>query len=147
MNALQFPSFPFRLRSTARGAEIWDRCRARWYLLTPEEWVRQHVVWYLIEHLGYPAGRVAVEKSLKLNGMNKRADVVVYSATGEPFLLVECKSTDVDISQQVFDQAARYNLVLRVPYLMVTNGLRHFIAQINFEENNWHFLQNLPACQ
>lgn len=147
MNALQFPSFPFRLRATARGTEIWDRSRSRWFLLTPEEWVRQHVVWYLIEHLGYPAGRVAVEKSLKLHGMSKRADVVVYSEKGEPFLLVECKSTDVEISQDVFDQAARYNLVLRVPYLMVTNGLRHFTAQINFEENNWHFLQSLPACQ
>jgi hypothetical protein len=145
MQPLHFPSYPFRTRRVERGVEIWDIIRKKWLLLTPEEWVRQHTVAYLINDLQYPQGLISVERSLKVNGLQKRADIVVFDKTSIPFLLVECKAPEIEISQGVFDQAARYNLTLKVPYLMVTNGLRHFCAQINPEECSWNYLQDLPA--
>lgn len=145
MQPLQFPSYAFRTRRVERGVEIWDNIRKKWLLLTPEEWVRQHTVAYLIQELTYPQGLISVERSLKVNSLQKRADIVVFDKSSNPFLLVECKAPEIEISQGVFDQAARYNLTLKVPYLMVTNGLRHFCAQINPEEGSWNYLQDLPA--
>lgn len=145
MQPLKFPSYNFRTRRVERGVEIWDNIRKKWLLLTPEEWVRQHTVAYLIQELNYPQGLISVERSLKVNGLQKRADIVVFDKTSNPFLLAECKAPEVEISQGVFDQAARYNLTLKVPYLMVTNGLRHFCAHVNPEDSSWKYLQELPV--
>ncbi len=142
MQPLNFPTYSFQLREDGSSRQIYDVFRRKWLVLTPEEWVRQHAAMYLID-LGYPSGLLALEKSLVLNGMQRRADIIVYDRQGLPFLLVECKSTDVKISQKTLDQAARYNLTLKVPYLFITNGLNHYCLQQNNSENHV-YIQGLP---
>jgi hypothetical protein len=144
VNLLQFPQYPFKLRGTAGSEEIWDEVRRKWVVCTPEEWVRQHCVRYLIEELGYPPGLLSVEKGLKVNGLSRRTDVVVYSRKQEPLLIVECKAPEVALSQSTFDQVARYNLTLRVPYLLITNGVNHYCCKINLEEGSYSFLKEIP---
>jgi hypothetical protein len=139
---LNFPTYSFQLREGGGSRQIYDVFRRKWLVLTPEEWVRQHAAMYLIDS-GYPRGLMALEKSLVLNGMQRRADIIVYDRAGAPFLLVECKSTDVKISQKTIDQAARYNLTLKVPYLFITNGLNHYCLQQNNGENHG-YMQGLP---
>ena len=113
--------------------------------LTPEEWVRQHVLNYLHQHLAYPRNRIAVEVSLKLNGLSKRADIVVYDAQMQPWMIVECKAADVVMDQKVFDQAARYNLTMRVPFLVITNGMKLLAASIDLVEEQIKPLKSLPS--
>ena len=139
-----FPNYSFRTKSTSRGTEIWDEARTKWILLTPEELVRQHMVRYLIEGLGFPLGRIAVEYTLKVVGLTKRADIIVFDAQGMPFMLVECKAPQIPVSQATFDQAARYNLTLEVPYLVVTNGMEIFAAEIFIDQKKWEFLKEIP---
>jgi len=139
---LNFPTYNFQLREDGTTRLIYDVFRRKWLVLTPEEWVRQHAAMYLID-LGYPRGLLALEKSLLLNGMKRRADIIVYDRAGLPFLLVECKSTDVKISQQTVDQAARYNLTLKVPYVFITNGLQHYCLKQSDTENH-EYIQGLP---
>ena len=102
------------------------------------------MLYYLSEHLLYPKNLLGVEVSLKLNNLSKRADIVVYAADLTPWMLVECKAAEVEITQAVFDQAARYNITMRVPYLVVTNGVRLLAARINFKENKIEMLQSMP---
>jgi hypothetical protein len=144
---LNFPEYLFKLRRFGEVEEIWDEIRRRWVVLTPEEWVRQHAVRYLREQKGYPAGRIAVERGLKVNGMQRRTDAVVYDAHGQPHMIVECKAPNVAISQSTFDQIARYNLTLRVPYLYVTNGHEHFCCRIDFGTSGYDFLSEVPAAR
>jgi len=99
---------------------------------------------YLYEHLHYPKNLLGVEVSLKLNNLSKRADIVIYAADLTPWMLVECKAAEVEIAQAVFDQAARYNITMRVPFLVVTNGIRLLAAKINFHENKVEMLQTMP---
>lgn len=115
-------------------------------MLTPEEWVRQHVVHYMIQ-LGYPAGLMAVERMVRVHLQSQRADIVVYNRSGKPVFLVECKSTDVEISQEVFDQVARYNMPLQVNWLMVTNGLQHYVCEINYAEKSYRYITALPLAE
>lgn len=112
--------------------------------LTPEEWVRQHVINYLVHELRCPPSLLGVEIPLELNGLSKRADIVIYGRSGKPVGLVECKAPGVAISQRTFEQAARYNSVFQVPYLMVTNGLRHFCCAVDHERGAVDFLPSLP---
>lgn len=142
MQPLNFPTYNFRLREDGSTQQIYDVFRRKWLVLTPEEWVRQHAAMYLID-LGYPSGLMALEKSLVLNGMQRRADIIVYDRNGSPFLLVECKSADVKISQPTVDQAARYNLTLKVPYVFITNGLTHYCLKLG-NINNHEYIQGLP---
>lgn len=142
MQTLNFPTYSFQLRDEGTTRLIYDAFRRKWLVLTPEEWVRQHAAMYLIE-LGYPKGLLALEKSLLLNGMQRRADILVYDRTGAPFLLVECKSTDIKISQQTVDQAARYNLTLKVPYILITNGLNHYCLKLDATGQHT-YIQGLP---
>ena len=102
------------------------------------------MLYYLSEHLLYPKNLLGVEVSLKLNNLSKRADIVVYAADLTPWMLVECKAAEVEITQAVFDQAARYNITMRVPFLVVTNGIRLLAAKINFQENKVEMLQTMP---
>ncbi len=102
------------------------------------------MLYYLSEHLLYPKNLLGVEVSLKLNNLSKRADIVVYAADLTPWMLVECKAAEVEITQAVFDQAARYNITMRVPFLVVTNGIRLLAARINFKENKVEMLQSMP---
>jgi predicted type IV restriction endonuclease len=123
---------------------VYDPVRDRYVRLTPEEWVRQHFVQYLVQALNVPAGLVAVEAAFEFQGQPQRADIIVHDQRGEPLLLVECKAPRVSIGQDAFDQGARYNLVLGAPYLVVTNGQTHYACAIDFENQSYTFLDDLP---
>ncbi|GAB5557771.1 MAG: type I restriction enzyme HsdR N-terminal domain-containing protein [Schleiferiaceae bacterium] len=140
---LNFPDFSLHTKThPERGEVIWDALRKKWLVLTPEEWVRQHMVHYMLS-AGYPAESIAIEAGIKVNGLTKRCDIVAYSK-GQPLMIVECKAPSVPIDQAVFDQAARYNLTLNTPYIAVTNGVKHVFAQIHNEEKKYIFLPEIP---
>ncbi len=144
MQNLNFPAYSFRLKNSENKTFIFDVIRKKFLLLTPEEWVRQHTLLYLTETLRYPISLVNVEKLVNVNGIKKRYDIVVFRPNGSIFLLVECKAPEVTISQQTFDQIAQYNLVLKAENLMVTNGLNHYFCQMDFENQKYVFLKELP---
>ena len=144
MQPLNFPNFIFRFKNSENKVSIFDEIRKKFIILTPEEWVRQHVIRFLLEEKKYPQSLINVEKVLKINGLTKRYDVVVFKNDGSILILVECKSTDIKISQDVFDQIARYNLTLKAEFLMVTNGLNHYFCKMNFDNEKFEFLDNLP---
>ena len=144
MQKLNFPAYTFRFKNSENKVAIFDDIRKKFILLTPEEWVRQHVVKFLLEEKKYPKAHINVEKVLKINGLTKRYDVSVFQPDGKIHLLVECKAPDVVITQNVFDQIARYNMTLDAGYLMVTNGLNHYFCQIDKEREQYVFLRDLP---
>ena len=144
MQKLNFPVYSFRFKNSENKVSIFDEIRKKFILLTPEEWVRQHVVQFLLQDKKYPKSYINVEKLIKINDLSKRYDGVVFQPNGEIFLLIECKAPEVPISQQTFDQIARYNLVLKAKYLMVTNGLNHYFCQMDFENEKYIFLRELP---
>lgn len=144
MITLNFPTYSFRFKNSENKVSIFDEIRKKFVILTPEEWVRQHVVKYLIEEKKYPKSYINVEKLIKINDLSKRYDIVVFQPNGKIFLLIECKAPEVQITQQTFDQIARYNLVLNAQYLMVTNGINHFYCQMDFEKEQYTFLRELP---
>lgn len=141
--ALNFPPIGARFSGSAANPQIFDIVRKKFVDLTPEEWVRQHLVHFLAEHRGYPRSLMGVEKQLKLNNTLKRTDLVIYNNALAPLLLAECKADTVPLTQQVVDQALRYNIPLQVPYVLLTNGLRHVCFKINGGEAE--FLQGIPA--
>jgi len=141
---LNFPNYSFRFKNSENKVAIFDEIRKKFVVLTPEEWVRQHVVQYLLLEKKYPKSLINVEKLVKVNGLNKRYDIVVFQPNGEIFLLIECKAPEVAISQQTFDQIARYNLKLNAQFLMVTNGLNHYFCQMDFENEKYVFLREAP---
>lgn len=144
MQELNFPSYAFRLKSSENKTLIFDIIRKKYVVLTPEEWVRQHVLRFLLEEKNYPASLIAVEKQLKIHTRTKRTDIVVYNTQGTPEVLIECKAPSVKITQDAFDQIARYNLTANASYLMVTNGLSHFFCQIDAENETYVFLKDIP---
>jgi len=144
MQTLNFPTFKFRFKNSENKTSIFDVIRKKFMILTPEEWVRQHVIHYLIYVKQYPISHINVEKVVKINNMNKRYDVVVFNADGSIFLLVECKAPQISITQQTFDQIARYNGILNANYLMVTNGINHYFCQLDYVNEGYIFLKNLP---
>lgn len=144
MLKLNFPTYQFRFKNSENKYAIFDEIRKKFIILTPEEWVRQHVVHHLIYDKNYPKSWINVEKLIKLNDLTKRYDVVVFNPDGSIFLLVECKAPEVTITQQTFDQIARYNLALKAKYLMVTNGLEHYFCQMDYENEKYQFLRDLP---
>lgn len=141
---LNLPEYPFRLRQENDTIYIFDGIRKKFLVLTPEEWVRQHFIQFLIRDKKYPRALIKQEGGFKLNSLQKRSDILLYNNVGEKIMLVECKAPGVKISQDTFDQAARYNIIHRVKYLVVSNGLQHFCAGINFEEGSYSFLNELP---
>lgn len=145
MKALNFSSFNFRFKNSENSLAIFDEIRRKFVVLTPEEWVRQHVIQHFLLEKNYPKSLINVEKTLKVNGLTKRYDLVVFNSNGTIFLLVECKAPDVKISQNTFDQIARYNLSLKAEHLMVTNGLNHYFCRMDFEQERYVFLEHLPA--
>ncbi|MFI0426609.1 MAG: type I restriction enzyme HsdR N-terminal domain-containing protein [Flavobacterium sp.] len=144
MQKLNFPVYSFRFKNSENKVAIFDEIRKKFILLTPEEWVRQHVVQFLLQDKKYPKSYINVEKVIKINNLSKRYDGVVFQPNGEIFLLIECKAPEVPITQNTFDQIARYNLVLKAKYLMVTNGLNHYFCQMDFENEKYVFLKELP---
>ena len=144
--SLQWPPAPLQTRTNSTGKkEVLCLARRSWVKLEPEEWVRQHVIHHCAEVLGYPLGCIAVEHRLRLNGMERRADIVCFTTDGKPRLLVECKAPEVPIQQDAVSQAARYNLVLKVPVLLVTNGQKHIAFEVDAKGQATP-LKVLPAC-
>jgi hypothetical protein len=144
MQPLNFPSYTFRVKNSENRTLIFDVIRKKFLVLTPEEWVRQHVVQFLIQEKKYPLSHINVEKQITLNGLKKRYDVVVFKPNGELHILVECKAPEVSISQITFDQIAQYNFKLNATYLMVTNGLSHYYCQTDFVAEKYEFMQEIP---
>jgi len=144
MQQLNFPVYNFRFKNSENKVAIFDEIRKKFIILSPEEWVRQHVVHYFLTEKKYPKSLINVEKLLKINGLTKRYDVVVFNPDGSIFILVECKAPEVKISQSTFDQIARYNLTMKAQYLMVTNGHNHYFCQMDFDNEKYQFLSALP---
>lgn len=144
MQPLNFPTYTFRFKNSENKISVFDEIRKKFVFLTPEEWVRQHVIHFLIYEKKYPKSYLNVEKLVSVNGQNKRYDLLVYNPDGSVYLLVECKAPEVAISQNTFDQIARYNRQLKAQYLMVTNGLNHYFCQMDHENEQYVFLPNLP---
>lgn len=147
MHQLNFPSYSFRFKNSENKVSIFDAIRKKFIILTPEEWVRQHLIQFLITEKSYPISLINVEKVLKVNGLRKRYDVVVYNSDGTINILIECKAPEVTISQNTFDQIAQYNMTLQSNFLMVTNGLNHYFCQMDFENEKYQFLTELPNYQ
>ena len=124
---------------------IFDAIRRRYVALTPEEWVRQHFVNFLMVHKGYPRELLANEVQILLNGMKKRCDTVLYKRNLTARMIIEYKAPDVEITQTVFNQIMRYNMVLRVEYLVISNGLQHYCCQMDYEKNQYIFLNDIPS--
>ena len=143
--SLNLPTFDVKLRNDQQRTEIFDSFRQRYVKLTPEEWVRQHTLHYLVNQYNYPKNRIAVELSLQLNKLSKRADILIYNASSAPWMIIECKASGVKLNQAVFDQAARYNLVMNVPYLVITNGIQLLAAEIIHSDQKIIRLEQLPA--
>jgi hypothetical protein len=144
MQKLNFPDYTFRFKNSENKLAIFDGVRKKFVILTPEEWVRQHVVSFLLNDRMYPKSYLNVEKLLKINGLNKRYDVVVYKPDGSVFLLVECKAPTVPVTQITFDQIARYNMAAKAQYMMVTNGINHYFCSMDYEQEKYVFLKELP---
>ncbi|MFQ5571013.1 MAG: type I restriction enzyme HsdR N-terminal domain-containing protein [Rhodothermales bacterium] len=147
MQPLNLPTYEFRTRQIGGKTMIFDSIRQKYVRLTPEEWVRQHFVHYLVQERGVPRALVAIEMGFMYQGMQRRADVVVHDRQGRPLLMVECKAPDVEIRQEVFDQVARYNKVVQARYLVVTNGLVHYCYVIDQAQHTCYFLDELPVYE
>lgn len=145
MQVLDLPDHGVKTKHAPEGDTVFDPIRRRWVALTPEEWVRQHVINHLTHDLGCPASLIGVEARLSLNKLNKRADLVVYAPSALPLALVECKAPGVALNQATFEQAARYNLVFKVRYLLVTNGLKHYCCAVDHQRGTVEFLTALPS--
>ena len=144
---LNFPSYEFKLQRSSderQSLKIFDIIRKKYVSLTPEEWVRQHLLHFLVNERKFPQSLVSVEKKLLINQLEKRTDVVIYSSSLSPILLAECKAPKVQITQDVFDQAARYNMALKVDYFIITNGLESFICRIDHAKQSYVFLEQIP---
>ena len=144
---MQFPTYSFRFKNSENKVAIFDEIRKKFIINTPEEWVRQHVIQFLLQDKKYPKSHINVEKLLKINDITKRYDVVVFKPDGNITILVECKAPEIKISQSTFDQIARYNMTLKADYLMVTNGLNHYFCKMDYEKEQYDFLQELPEYQ
>ncbi|MBX0290259.1 type I restriction enzyme HsdR N-terminal domain-containing protein [Hymenobacter sp. HSC-4F20] len=144
MQELNLPPFEYKVTKSSENLLIWDVLRRRNVVLTPEEWVRQHVVHYLINHRGYPKGLLSLERGHRYNQRQKRTDLVALDATGKPLLLVECKAPSVPITAAVALQAATYNQTIGAPLLLLSNGLSHFCWRVNFEARTNERLLEVP---
>ena len=144
MQKLNFPSYSFRFKNNQNKIAVFDELRKKFVILTPEEWVRQHCVRFLASEKNYPLSLINVEKQLKIASLIKRYDIVVFEPEGDIQIIVECKAPSVKITQETFDQIARYNLSIQAKYLMVTNGIQHYFCQMDYENETYIFLKELP---
>ncbi|MCX6255697.1 MAG: type I restriction enzyme HsdR N-terminal domain-containing protein [Bacteroidia bacterium] len=147
MKQLNLPQYSFKI-SVKEGSEmILDPVRRKYVKLTPEEWVRQNFVQYLVNEGKYPVGLLGIEVMFRLNKLKRRVDILVHSRTGEPVMIVECKSPDIKIDDKVFDQIVCYNMGFKVPYIVVTNGIDHYACIIDHEQKKYEFLLVIPLYE
>jgi hypothetical protein len=151
LKQLNLPAYSFRISGKEGSEMIFDPQRKKWVKLTPEEWVRQHFVQYLIREGRYPSGLIGTEMILNYNTLKKRVDILVHNRKGEPVMIVECKSPDVNISDfyedKVYDQIGEYNLGYKVPYVIVTNGMVNYAFKFNAEKNQYEHLLDIPLYE
>ncbi|KJD32986.1 restriction endonuclease subunit R [Tamlana nanhaiensis] len=145
MQKLNFPTYSFRFKNNENKVSIFDSIRKKFVILQPEEWVRQHCINFLINEKNYPISLINVEKEIIINDLKKRYDIVVFKPNGSIYLIVECKAPKINISQSTFDQIARYNLNLKADFLMVTNGLNHYYCAMDFKNECYNFLADIPS--
>lgn len=144
MQRLNLPEYQFNIKNKDDAFVILDTLRKRWVALTPEEWVRQNFVRFLIDDREFPAALMNNEISLTQNGIKRRCDTLVADRHGAPLVIVEYKAPTIEITQKTFDQIVRYNMVLRAKYLMVSNGMSHYCCKIDYETNSYIFLEEIP---
>jgi hypothetical protein len=144
MQELNLPSYEFKTRKENAQVRIFDEVRKKYVALTPEEWVRQHFTQFMIHQKDVPAALIIMEKKLIINTLSRRPDILIHDRNGNPLMIIECKSPDVKISQDTFDQVARYNSVLNVPYIVVSNGIQHFCCRMEYSSNSYQFLEEIP---
>jgi len=141
---LSLPIYKLKMKSEEENTYIFDVVRKKYLLLTPEEWVRQNFIQYLNKVKKYPLGLMGVEQMVKYNSLKTRADIVMYNTEGKANIIVECKAPDVKITQDTFNQIAKYNSQLKVKYLLVTNGMNHYCCKMDYESNRITFLEEIP---
>lgn len=144
MSSLNLPKFDWDIQENQGNATIFDPLRKKHITLTPEEWVRQHFVQYLIQHLKYPKSLIQLERGHAYNTLAKRTDILVYDRSGSPFMLIECKASHIKIDEKVFRQASVYNKTIQAKYLVVTNGVQHFCCCIDHVNGKFDFMNELP---
>lgn len=144
MIPLNLPSYAIKIRKEDDHEQILDVLRRKYVALTPEEWVRQHFIHYLIEHKHYPATLLANEVKLQVGDKVLRADSVLYSTSLQPRMIIEYKAPHISITQKTFDQISTYNLLLHADYLVVSNGIRHYICKMDYEQQKYVFLEDIP---
>lgn len=143
---LNLPAYSFRIKhDDDENMLIFDEFRRKYFVLTPEEWVRQHFAHYLVDHKGYPKALIGIEVLFKMNNLTRRADIIVHNKHGHPLMIVECKAPGVKINDDVFSQVVSYNLKFKLKYLIVTNGISHYAFICDLEKNTWSFLKTIPA--
>lgn len=140
---IEYPSFNFRIREAEGKELIFDELRKAWVRLTPEEWVRQNFLQYLVQVMQYPASLIAVERELKLVELKKRFDILVYNGQHQPWMMVECKAMEVTLDESVLQQVLRYNIAVPVPFLVITNG--HYCAGFEKRNRQLQLMEALPA--
>jgi len=144
MDPLNLPTYFFRIKQGKEKKYIFDEIRHRYVLLTPEEWVRQHMVKYLVDVKHFPLVLISVEKGFRQLQRKQRYDLLIYDRSGSPLMIAECKSPSIEINQNAFDQVSRYNQKHKARYLLITNGRKHYCCQINLESRQYRFLNEIP---
>lgn len=145
MISIEFPTPDFKIVRENDKTLIWDRFRKKYVVLTPEEWVRQNFLNYLVKTQGYPASLIGIEKEIYLGELRKRCDIVIYNREMHPWMIVECKEMEVPLTQSVLEQIVRYHMVLPTAYLVITNGVNTFCCQHMTDLHQWQFITQLPA--
>jgi hypothetical protein len=147
LKQLNLPEYSFRISGKEGSEMILDPLRRKYVKLTPEEWVRQNFIQYLINEGKYPPGLLGIEVLFRFNKLKRRVDILVHDRSGKPVLIVECKSPDIEIDDKVFEQIATYNMSFKVPYLVVTNGIHHYACKIDHEEMKFEYLLVIPLYE
>ncbi|TAH25211.1 MAG: type I restriction enzyme HsdR N-terminal domain-containing protein [Cytophagales bacterium] len=147
MQKLNLPFAQLIISQIENKSYVFDLIRKKHILLTPEEWVRQNFLHFLMNYLHYPKALCAIERGLKYHTLRKRTDITIYDQSGKVFMVVECKASHIPLTQKTFEQAANYSYSLMAKYLVVTNGLRHLCCRLNHESKTYEFLENLPKYE
>ena len=145
MTPLNLPKYHFKLKEEDNKVFIFDSIRKKYLQLTPEEWVRQNIIQFLIEEKKYPKSLFSIEKGIKVSNTSKRVDIAIFNKDRQIEVLIECKAPEAKITQNAFDQIARYNLTLNAKYLVVTNGIEHYYAKLDYKNKKYIFLKELPT--
>lgn len=145
LSKLNLPQFELKIKEVEGKKYIFDSIRKNYYLLTPEEWVRQHFINFLIYNYKYPKSLIKIESGLRYNTLLKRSDIIVFDREAKPFLLIECKASDQKINQAVFDQASIYNMTIKAQYIAVTNGIKTYCCKIDQVNKKYEFISDIPT--